>query len=1418
METRSLLGRASQAIPFAREGLWHMRHPDASTFQCGPLALAELPGPRPLLETNSAPRTGGYTLAELLDLAHAQGRRLTALYRRPGTGARVPVPSVAHWKSGHYAALLGEETRATGHYYHVRDRALDRDAWVSEDSLDDEASGYFLAEVPSSSSSSSSSSPLPADWRLASREEAQGVVGAGVTSGFGGAGAGGPEGGCPAGGDVPGGVGETGCNQGCIGGGDDAPMMQAATEAMIVSLSLYDTPLRYTPARGPRVPLTLVYNQRELNQPATFPYGNVGPHWSFTGTAHIIDTPASPAAPVKRYLSSGGARTQQGFDAASQRFAPDEADQSVLARVSAEPIVYERRLADGGREIYAAALSQGTIRRVFLSRAVDAAGNALDYHSETLDGQAATLRLTGFTDASGGRTRIEYGHADPLKITALVDPFGRRASLAYDAQGHLQRITDVLGLVSQVSYQGTGGFIERLDTPYGATHFAYGESGMSRWLEITDAKGHRERIETRHNAPGIPYSESQVPAGIRVFNAYLSSRNTFHWDGEAQARHPGDYGRAEIRHWFHDGSNTQWTANVLESRKRPLEGRVWYNYPNQVSDHGTGNCSKPSAIARVLPDGRTQLTQFSYNLQGKPTSRIDPLGRETRFEYAENGIDLLTVRQKTNRGFDTLAQITWNERHRPLRVQDAAGRVTQYTWNAAGQLASQTNALGQTTRYRYDAAGRLVAVVNPLGHVEAGYTYDAFGNLASETDAAGHRLQHAHDAANRRIRTIYPDGTTTEYTWDRLDLVQIKDRLGRRASYQYDATRRLIAERDALRALHYAYDAAGRLIGLTDGRGNTTTWERDLQGRVIAKGTPDGARTSVEYDAAGRRIARADALGQRRILSYGLDDRLTGITYENAVQPTEGVRFVWEAHYPRLAALSDGTGTTQYSYKPAGAAGAGRLAAEAGPSRIANIHLTYDALGRLQGRTIGTEMETYGFDALGRLVSNKNSALGTFRYGYLGDTGQLARAALRNAPLQRAYHYGDNRQDRRLKEIHHPLARGYRYDSAPEEIITGIVEHDAGGERRWQYRYDAVGRLRGARRGDRQDFAYALDEADNLTAIHDPEGGRTYRHDAGNRIGQTPFRYDANGNRLEDEYRTYRWDAENRLIGIGYKAEPQRASEFRYDGLGRRVAVIEQSGSQRSETRFAWCGDTICQARDDSDRVIAYSFAEGIFRPEPGTAASQRQGRREYFARDHLGSVRDVRDEAGRRLASFDYDPYGNLMNEPPSAPEFGYAGMFYHAPSGLYLTKYRVYDPQTGRWLSRDPIEEAGGVNLYAYVGGNPVSYVDPDGLRVRPPPIPGNFGRSPYVPYPWRKDYYRDYREGHIKSICAEYSCPFSNPANECSPNNPLGEPVTWRGGSFFSVTGSGAMLGCVCTRYMLEWFPGWDIPNLIRNLTGG
>ncbi len=100
-----------------------------------------------------------------------------------------------------------------------------------------------------------------------------------------------------------------------------------------------------------------------------------------------------------------------------------------------------------------------------------------------------------------------------------------------------------------------------------------------------------------------------------------------------------------------------------------------------------------------------------------------------------------------------------------------------------------------------------------------------------------------------------------------------------------------------------------------------------------------------------------------------------------------------------------------------------------------------------------------------------------------------------------------------------------------------------------------------------------------------------------------------------------------------------------------------------------------------------------------------------YFSYDHLGSVREVTDTSGNVVSRYDYDPYGRLTVNQGVPPRFGYAGMYYHQPSGLSLTEYRAYDPNLGRWESRDPVGEMAGLNLYHYVGNDPLNSIDPKG-----------------------------------------------------------------------------------------------------------
>ena len=160
-------------------------------------------------------------------------------------------------------------------------------------------------------------------------------------------------------------------------------------------------------------------------------------------------------------------------------------------------------------------------------------------------------------------------------------------------------------------------------------------------------------------------------------------------------------------------------------------------------------------------------------------------------------------------------------------------------------------------------------------------------------------------------------------------------------------------------------------------------------------------------------------------------------------------------------------------------------------------------------------------------------------------------------------------------------------------------------------------------------------------------------------------------------------------------------------GLSCRVAIVSNTGTT-TETRYLWCGERLCQARDASDTVIRRYYPEGELRPTDSTTP------RRYYGRDHLGSIRDVLAlPSGKNIGTADYTPYGKPTKTTGKAKtDFRYAGMFYLPEAGLYLTHYRVYDPTLGRWLSRDPIGEKGGVNLYAYVGNDPVNFVDPWGL----------------------------------------------------------------------------------------------------------
>jgi RHS repeat-associated protein len=193
--------------------------------------------------------------------------------------------------------------------------------------------------------------------------------------------------------------------------------------------------------------------------------------------------------------------------------------------------------------------------------------------------------------------------------------------------------------------------------------------------------------------------------------------------------------------------------------------------------------------------------------------------------------------------------------------------------------------------------------------------------------------------------------------------------------------------------------------------------------------------------------------------------------------------------------------------------------------------------------------------------------------------------------------------------------------------------------------------------------------------------------------------YDADGNELTDGAgRTFKWDAKNELASV---ISSSGTATFTYDALSHRIS--ESDGGTLTK-QWVWDGGTMAEERNSSNTVTKRFYGLG----------EQISGTSYYYTRDHLGSVREMTDGGGTIHARYDYDPYGRAKLISGSlSSDFQYAGYYAHQLSGLNLTKYRAYDPNTTKWLSRDPLGESFSPNLYGYVDNNPVVEFDPLGLN---------------------------------------------------------------------------------------------------------
>jgi RHS repeat-associated protein len=1334
-------GETTQRLTGAREGLWMMRNKPGRAFKCGPYALwriqAHVTGDDrvPTVVAEAASTSRGTSLDQVANWAAQLGMRYQPARRK--VGADVLVPAVVHWKSGHYAAIVAREGEGETARYIVQDPTFGYNVALSSAALDEEGSGYCL--VPEGA--------LPDGWSPVRSAEAASVFGKGYVDYFE--------------------SGNTGtCQVQARGCQDTGGMAQWNIHLSVVSLTISDTPIGYTPPLGPEVEFTVTYNQREDGQLPTSSYPNLGPKWLHNWMAWVQYDVNNPDGDAYVHMRGGGTEFYENFNTSTNKYAQQFYSMTTLQRVSTNPVTYERLFPDGSKEVYAASDAAMPDRHIFLSEVVDPTGKkvTLTYDS--------SMRLTSLTDALGQVTLIRHENlSKPWLITSVLDPFGRVASFGYsnnftDGKDRLTDTTDVVNIRSEFTYTDAvdADFVTSLGykdvtnptnpvTLYGTTTFAHGTVGDATHRLLTVTEPDTDGITTNDTSRVVFYEDglggfvtgypSHPPSGTAPLDeeplstSALQARNTFYWDknqlhAATGLTGPAFYQKATVYHWLHSKWDGETLSGALESMKRPLENRIWFTYGQTGITTFPGPFAKPRKQIQLTVNGTTappqqkSVTRYEYNTFGNVTKIIDPIGRETRYDYATNGVDLLRVWQVKNGTPEKQVEYTYYPNvHRVQTMTDAAGQQTSYTYNANWQLESITDARGDVTEFGYENA-YLVSVTrydDSDEKVQTLYDYDAYGRISTVTEAfdSDFTVSFTYDALNRPKRTTYPDSTYEEITYEGTRVRTTRDRLGRHTTYSYDEQQRLESVLDAENRLtSFGWCGCGSMATMTDARGKTTTWTRDLQGRVTAKVLHDGSETAFEYEAtAGRLWKVTDNQNRVTEISYNVDDTIAEIDYPGT---TLDVTFTYDPYYPRPAEMMDATGPTVLSYYPVAidsVFGDTMLKDVDGPLTNDTVTLTYDELGRQTTYSVNGVASSWTYDSLGRMDELTNE-LGTFRYNFDGLTNRVESVSYPNSQSLEFTYFG-NLGDHRVQTVTHRSPSGSSLKS-------------------FEYAYAANGRVDDMRRdaGTLWD-EYGYDEVDQLikyTPASSPLQADQYRYDsAGNRTGEgvslnppttvsvfndvnqltsqsgavsRTLTYDDNGNLTDDGTREYEWDAADRLTAI---EEGTHRSEFTYDGIGRRIRIVEKdSNVVTSDVRYIWMGAEIVEERGSSNQVSRRFYPQG-FVDVPGST-------KYFYLRDLLGSVWALTDNSGAIVSSYDYKPFGEMtahfMNSVESP--IGYAGYWVHEPSGLNLTWFRAYDPEVGRWLSRDPIGETGGNNLYGYVQNNPILLTDPLGLLPDP------------------------------------------------------------------------------------------------------